>query len=482
MNFCSIEYLLFIPLVFLCLIVSPKRLHWLVFLIGSWYFYLTLKHLDLLLVLLIVSIITYSCGILLDQHRNERWRRAIFLGGVSTNVVVLIGMKYLPFLINNLNALFRWISIGTVIREITPIIAIGVSYFVFQAISYLIDIYLDVIKPERHLGIFALYLGFFPKLLQGPIERAENLLPQLRVSFNFDQDNFRVGLLTFLWGFFKKAVVADRLALYVNAAYGDLSSHAGLPLLFATYLYALQIYYDFSGYTDMALGSARMFNLRLTQNFRYPYLATSVADFWRRWHISFSRWILDYIFKPLQFQWRDKRQAGTAAALIVTFLICGLWHGASWCFIIWGGLHGLYLATGIYYRPLQKKLYIRLRIENSSWLALWQIFVTFNLICFAWIFFRAKTVQDAMYVLTHLVAGDNSLSSFLLAYGKTNLLIVMFSLILIWIIYWIKEKTKLSLQFFSAPIWCRWSVYFALATLLLLFNTDNNVGYIYFRF
>ena len=281
--------------------------------------------------------------------------------------------------------------------------AIGVSYFVFQAISYLIDVYWRLQEPERHPGIFALYLSFFPKLLQGPIERAGDLLPQLRVPFRFDPDNFRVGLFTFAWGLFKKAVIADRLALYVNSAYGDLPGHAGLPLLIATYLYALQIYYDFSGYTDMALGSARMFNIRLTQNFRTPYLAVSVADFWRRWHISFSRWILDYLFRPLQMHWRNLRQAGTVAALIVTFLLSGLWHGASWCFVIWGGLHGLYLASSVAYKPLKKKFSKRFNLGKSRWYGLWQIVVTFHLVCLAWIFFRSPTVGDAWYVLTHLL-------------------------------------------------------------------------------
>ncbi len=481
MNFNSIEYLLFVPLVFLFLRLAPPRLNWLVLLLGSWYFYLTLKHLSLLLVLLLVTGVTYLCGLLLGKCRGEGLRRTVFWGGVAANLAVLVGMKYLPFLTKNLNALFHALSLGTVLPEATPVIAIGVSYFVFQALSYLIDIHLGLAEPERHPGIFALYLGFFPKLLQGPIERGGDLLPQLRVPFRFDQENFRAGLLMFAWGLFKKAVVADRLALYVNTAYGDLPAHAGLPLLLATYLYALQIYYDFSGYTDMALGSARMFNIRLTPNFNAPYLATSVADFWRRWHISFSRWILDYIFKPLQFVWRDRRQTGTAAALIVTFLASGLWHGASWGFVIWGGLHGLYLAASIYYKPLQKKLHRGLGLEKSRWLRLWQTVVTFHLVCLAWIFFRAATPHDAWYVLSHL-AGGGSATAFLLARGTTDLAIVASSLAIVWTVAWVGAKTPSGRDFAAVPGWCRWGAYGVLGALLLLFNADSNAGFIYFQF
>lgn len=482
MNFNSIEYILFVPLVFLCLACTPKRFRWLVLLLGSWYFYLTLKHLPLLLILLLVTAVTYLSGLLLGRCRNAGARRIVFWCGVTANLLVLICMKYLPFLAKNLNVLFHGLSVGITLPEFTPVIAIGVSYFVFQAISYLIDTYLEMIEPEPHPGILALYLSFFPKLLQGPIERAEDLIPQLRVPFRFDQQNFRAGFLTFCWGLFKKAVVADRLALYVNTAYGDIYAHSGLPLLLATYLYALQIYYDFSGYTDMALGSARMFNIRLTQNFNTPYLATSVADFWRRWHISFSRWILDYIFKPLQFLWRDWRQSGVAAALLVTFLVSGLWHGASWCFVVWGGLHGVYLAASVFYKPLQKKIYRRLGVEKSRWLTLWQMMVTFHLVSLAWIFFRSATLQDAWYVLTHLVNEGNSVKAFMLTHGMTNLLIVSCSLVLIWITYWVGEKSTMRMNFFLAPGWLRWGVYFGLGTLLLLFNSDSNVGFIYFQF
>lgn len=482
MNFNSIEYLLFIPIVFLCLYLAGAKLRWLVLLGASFYFYLTLKHLYLLVALFFVGAISYVCGILLERCGSTRGKGAIFWVGVSTNLLVLIAIKYLPFLERNLNALLSGLSLQLAVPEGRTLVSIGVSYFVFQAVSYLIDIYLEIEKPERHLGYFTLYLAFFPKLLQGPIERMGDLLPQLRTGSKFDQENFRAGLLQFGWGLFKKAVLADRLALYVNTVYGDVHSFTGLPLIFATYLYAFQLYFDFSGYTDMALGTARMFNIRLTQNFNAPYLARSMADFWRRWHISFSRWILDYIFKPLQMQLRNWRNLGTATALLVTFLVSGIWHGASWCFVIWGALHGLYLAASVFYKPFQKKIYKRLGLEKSKIQQVWQTLVTFHLVCFAWIFFRAASVSDAMYVVTHLFDGVSGVSTMFAPHGMSDLVIAAASLLVIWLVFLVRERSAVGRDFFDAPVWLRWGVYLSITTGILLFNMDSNAGFIYFNF
>jgi alginate O-acetyltransferase complex protein AlgI len=337
-------------------------------------------------------------------------------------------------------------------------------------------------EPERHFGYFTLYLAFFPKLLQGPIERAGDLLPQLRGAGRFDQDNFRAGLLQFGWGMFKKAVIADRLALYANEVYGDPHAFTGLPLLIATYIYAFQIYYDFSGYTDMALGTARMLNVRLTRNFNAPYLARSLADFWRRWHISFSRWILDYLFKPLQMRLRDWKSAGTASALLVTFVLSGIWHGASWGFVIWGALHGLYLGASVFYKPLQKRIYRRLGLEKSKAQLLWQTAVTFNLVCFAWIFFRAASVSDAFYVASHLFDGVSGVGALLASQGGTDLAIACGSLLAVWLVAWAREHSALGRDFYAAPALLRLGVYLCLAAGVLLFNMDSNAGFIYFNF
>lgn len=368
MTFTSLSYFLFLPVLYTAYYFTPDRWRWLVLLTASYGFYVTFKAPYLLAVLFLVTCISYVCGLRIAAHSDEAVRKRWLFIGTSACVVLLALMKYLPFLESQANSIF-----GLNSNLSSTLISIGVSYFTFQAISYLADIYLEIEEPELHFGHFALYMAFFPKLLQGPIERAGDLLPQLKHSDTFDYHTLRSGMLLFTWGLFKKLVVADRLALYADQVYNNVYNYSGLSLIIGTYAYALQIYFDFSSYTDMARGTGRMFGINLTENFNTPYLATSISDFWRRWHISFSRWILDYIFKPLQMSWRNWGQPGTVAALIITFLISGIWHGATWGFVIWGILHGVYLAASTYYRPYQKRLYKMLGIDKSPWLKWWQV-------------------------------------------------------------------------------------------------------------
>ena len=394
MAFNSLAYFIFLPLVYLCFYYTKDRYRWLVLLLASCGFYAALGAPLLLIVLALVTVTSYLCGISIGTSETKARRTFFFVLGSSLCILILGIMKYLPALVNQDDQPHRWL-----------LVSIGVSYFALQAVAYLTDLYLEILEPEQHLGHHALSLAFFPKLLQGPIERAGDLLPQFKKPYQFDYAAMRSGLLLFTWGLFKKVVVADRLGLYAGTVFSDVHAYRGPVLVLATYLYALQIYFDFSGYTDMARGTARLFGINLTENFNSPYLATSIADFWRRWHISFSRWILDYLFKPLQMAWRDWGQAGTALALLITFLLSGIWHGASWGFVVWGLLHGSYLAASTYYRPVQKRLHKRLGLGKGPWLKAWQIAVTFNLVCFAWIFFRAESIGDALYVVTNL-AGD----------------------------------------------------------------------------
>jgi len=431
----------------------------------------------LLFVLGLVAMTTFGCGIFLDQAKTAKARHSILWVGIAANVLILVIMKYLPFLSENLRALSNLLTLDTQIQPVKPFVAIGVSYYVFQAISYLFDIYLEIEKPERHFGYFALYLAFFPKLLQGPIERAGDLIPQLVRKYEFNYYNMRFGMLLFTWGFFKKVVIADRLGLLVDTVYNNVHSFTGLPLLLATYAYAFQIYMDFSGYTDMALGSALLFNINLTRNFNSPYLATSVADFWRRWHITFSRWILDYIFKPLQMQWRNWKNWGTATALVVAFIISGIWHGASWGFVIWGGLHGLFMAVSIFYKPYQKKLHKALGLDKTKLLKVWQIIVMFNLVSFAWVFFRANNLKDAFYIISNFWIIDYQ-SFVTLSCKATRDTTVLAVLLLIPLVVSLSRKRVV---FFEQPTWFRWSIYYSLGSAIILFGKASR-SFIYFRF
>jgi len=424
MTFNSVSYFLFLPAVYLVHLLVPDRWRWLVLLLASYGFYASLKAPYLPAVLLAVTALSYACGLRIASQTDEADRRRWFWSGTIACVAILALLKYLPFLEAQATG---FLGLGSALSF--TIVSVGVSYFTFQAISYLADIYLEIEEPERHFGRFTLYLAFFPKLLQGPIERAGDLLPQLREPFRFDSAAMRAGLLLFARGLFKKVMVADRLAPYADQVYNNAHDYTGLAVMIGTYAYALQIYFDFSGYTDMARGTGRLFGINLTENFNRPYGATSIADFWRRWHISFSRWILDYIFKPLQMAWRNRGQAGTAAALVVTFLVSGIWHGATWGFVVWGLLHGIYLAASTYYRPYQKKAHKWLGIEKSRLLRWWQVFVTFNLVSFAWVFFRAKSLDTACTLVAHLVRGSSTdtLRRLLLLSGRDELVVLLLS-------------------------------------------------------
>lgn len=465
----SLSYFLFLPLVFLIQYFTRERYRCFVLLGASYAFYAGFKAPQLLLVLLLVTAISYNCGLWLGREPEESKRKKIFWLGTLSCLLILAVTKYLPIFLNFDSA---------PVSE-TLLISIGVSYFIFQAISYLADIYLEVLEPEQSLRYHALSLAFFPKLLQGPIERGGDLLPQLKTPYVFDYYALRSGVLLFAWGLFKKVVIADRLALYANAIYSDVHLYKGLPLIIGTYAYALQIYFDFASYTDMARGTARIFGINLSQNFNSPYLATSVADFWRRWHMSFSRWILDYIFKPLQMTWRNQGQSGTAMALIVTFLVSGIWHGATWGFVIWGLLHGIYLACSTYYRPYQKKLHKKMGVEKSRLLKIVQIVMTFHLVTFAWIFFRADHVNDAIYVIKNMTIWDGGLKDFLLEGGKKSLIILPTTLtVLLLAAVYPQLAVFIEAQLEGRK---RWLIYYALVMLIFTCGLFGK-GFIYGAF
>lgn len=464
MTFNSLSYALFLPVVYLAFQFAGDRFRWMVLLAASLAFYAALRAPYLLVALLVVGSTSYLFALLM-RDRTAAARRWLLWGAFSVDLLVLAAMRYLPLLQRHVQVPFA---------PAEALVAIGVSYYVFQAISYLSDVYLKVVEPERHFGHLLLYLAFFPKLAQGPIERAADLLPQLKARYSFDYDRARASLLLFAFGLFKKEVLADRIGIYVDTVYNDVHAYAGLPLVLATYGYAVQIYLDFSGYTDMALASAALFNIRLTQNFNSPYLATSVADFWRRWHISFSRFIMDYIYMPLQMQWRYWKKWGTAAALAVAFLASGIWHGASWGFVIWGALHALYLASSVFYRPYQQKLHKALGMEKSALLKLWQMSVTFNLVSFAWIFFRAATLSDALYVAGGIFADSKGS----LAIDNVDIAVLLAGLATLVLVS--RSERKFSVTQLRLPL--RWAVYLALIICIIGFGVFDDVKFIYNRF
>jgi alginate O-acetyltransferase complex protein AlgI len=483
--FDSLQYMMFVPAVLAAYQLMPSRWRWAVLLSASIAFYAALRMPLLVVAWTVVVITSYWLGRRIFDESDGGRKKAYLWAGVAAQVLILGSIKYL----------------GAILRLIVPgfeipaggmdwLSTLGISYYTLQAVSYLVDVYLGTAQPERHFGRFALYLGFFPKLLQGPIERAGDLLPQLQSLGSVEYANVRSGVLLFCWGLFKKVAVANRLAPFVTAVYYDPHGYSGLSLIAATYMYALQILADFSGYTDMALGVGRMFNIRLTQNFNSPYFATSIADFWRRWHISFSRWILDYIFKPLQIEWRSAGKIGVVGALLVTFLFSGLWHGVALTFVTWGLLHGLYLASSVLLKPWREAVYRKIGLANHPYRRVFQGIVTFQLVAFAWIFFRARSIGDGWYIATHLFAGAATRISYATAVrvgvmgsilngGSARDFAMLGAAMTVWILGSIFGK-KVRLQ--EQPIWFRWSMYYALILALVFLNAHDDVGFVYFQF
>jgi len=485
MPFNSLSYLFFLPAVFLLVTLSRGRLKWLGLLAPSILFYAAFRVPYLLFALFFVTAFTFAAGLLIERSNTPRGKQALLVGGIVGNLLVLVLLKYLPFFSSTLNSLTALVAGGFSFPQASVLASVGVSYYVFQAISYLVDVYLEVEKAEPHFGYFALYISFFPKLMQGPIERCGTLLPQLKEPYRFDYGNVRSGLVLFAWGLWKKLVIADRLAPLVNTAYGDVHGYSGISLALATYCYAVQIYCDFSGYTDMARGTALLFNIDLTENFNSPYRATSVADFWRRWHISFSRWILDYIFKPLQMYWRSWGTTGTVAALLITFVVSGVWHGASWGFVIWGALHGLYMGVSVLYKPYRKKLHALLGIRKGRLLTIWQTVITFHLVCFAWIFFRAGSLSDASFVVKSLAGlpagnlGLPGLAKLINIYGRNDALIAAAALAVLFCVGTLRGRVRL----FESPFYLRWPCYLALVFMIVLLSTFHSSSeFIYVQF
>lgn len=519
MAFNSLQFFLFLPIVFLVYNFLPNRWRWVFLLISNLLFYLALQSPVLLIALAVVTLGSYFFGLWISKVQTEKIKKNLLLAGIIFNVLVLVIFKYVPFIVVNLNHLLILLPNSAPLKIPPEIPSIGVSFYIFQAMAYLINVYLEIAPAETNLGLFAVYQSFFPKLLQGPIERPEALLPQLKKPFTFDYNNVRDGLLLAGWGLFKKIVLADRLAIVVNTIFNDLPAYNGFQLAFAAVLFSFQIYFDFSGYTDIALGVARLFNIQLTDNFNRPYLARNISDFWRRWHITFSRWILDYIFKPIQMALRDWGKWGTSIALLTTFLVSGIWHGANWTFIVWGLLHGVYMVISSLYAPLRKKIYSRLKLTKSRLAAAWQVFLTFSLVTFAWIFFRADTLQNGWYIVTRIsgwlgsvvrffgkwliikpLAGQADFSHFaatipsffelrldLLPLHTGEWICVTIGLIL----YVVISNFSHKIRFFEKPVWFRWAVYYALVGILLftvwrsiVIYTDfyTHPQFLYFKF
>lgn len=402
MLFNSVDFYLFFPIVTAGYFLLPLRARWAWLLAASCVFYMAFVP-AYILILAFTIIVDYTAGLWIERSEGGR-RKSLLLASIIVNVGMLAIFKYLGFLNANVEALARFIGWNYPLGPLHLLLPVGLSFHTFQSMAYTIEVYRGHQKAERHLGILALYVLFYPQLVAGPIERPQNLLDQFHTPKRANHFDISSGLRIMAWGFFKKVVIADRLAHLANPVFSDPHSYSGPMLALATVAFSYQIYCDFSGYSDIAIGTARVMGFRLMQNFDRPYHARSLAEFWRRWHISLSTWFRDYLYIPLggnrvtRGRWYRN--------LMITFLISGLWHGASWNFIIWGGLHGAYLVGSLVTERLRRP------IAQAAEAALgrravdgFRMAFTFSLVSVAWIFFRADTLADAWYILSHLFTG-----------------------------------------------------------------------------
>ncbi len=476
MLFNSFEFAIFLPIVWILYWALPHKCRWVLLLAASYYFYMS-WNVKYVVLILFTTLVSYVAAILLEKAPSDAVKRRILALSCTLCLIVLFFFKYFNFATESFCALLGLFSIRLHPFTLSLLLPVGISFYTFQTLSYVIDVYRGKIRAEHHLGYYATFVSFFPQLVAGPIERTDSLLPQIRAEHTFDYDQVTYGLKQMAWGFFKKLCIADVIASYVDAVYANPGTNAGFPMLFALFAFTIQIYCDFSGYSDIAIGTANLMGIRLMTNFKSPYFSTSIREFWQRWHISLSTWFRDYVYIPLGGNRCGKiRQS---LNLLITFLVSGLWHGANWTFVIWGGIHGVAQIIENRIFPDQKTRKDHKAVKVLRWAL---VFLFCNL---AWVFFRADTFSDAVYVLTHLFTGigagkqylNNSIGLDFFHMGKIG-----FCLLLLAAYDFASLKTDVIASIGKRPLIVRWGIYLAFAMVLFLFAQVGNHSFIYFQF
>jgi alginate O-acetyltransferase complex protein AlgI len=479
MLFTSVHFIVFFLLITLTYYLIPHRFRWCLLLAASYYFYMSWDAWYVLL-LIVTTLVAYTAAIIIRKAQRRTVKKAVLAAALTVHLGLLFFFKYLNFFSASLTELLKSVTIPLNPLTVKLLLPVGISFFTFQTIGYLIDVYRTKVEPERHIGIMALYVSFFPQLLAGPIERAHRLIPQLRAHVRLNIEQIRSGVLLMLWGFFKKLVIADMLVIYVDYVYADPTKYSGIAYAIATVLFAFQLYCDFSGYTDIALGVAQVLGISLMQNFNRPYLARSVADFWRRWHISLSTWFQDYVFTPLYLalskRIRLKAVAKHAIAFPVSMLIgltlLGLWHGANWTYVLFGLYYGVLVS--LYY--FTRKWWDRMPMPL-------QIAFTFIIVNIGWIIFKCKDLADLSYIFSHLFVFNLHHAYLLLSgIGIPTLLIIAISVAILETVE-AMQNNKRVLAFLSPDRWYLWWIICALLVWsILVFGTFSNAPFVYFQF
>lgn len=488
MLFNSFEFPLFFLLVTTAYFFLPFRFRWALLLAASYLFYMAWRP-EYVLLLLISTAVDYWAGLGMGRYEGKRGRGKYLAVSLGVNLGLLFAFKYFNFFMASAEVALVWARLPYLIPHLSVLLPVGISFYTFQTLSYTFEVYRGKQKPERHAGRFALYVAFFPQLVAGPIERPQRLLPQLALKVDFDYARVRSGLALMLWGLFKKVVIADRLATVADFVYANPERCPGVFLVIGTVFFTFQIYCDFSGYSDIAIGAARVLGVDLMKNFNRPFAAASIGEYWRRWHISLSSWFRDYMYTPLG----GNRSTGLwwALSIMLVFLVSGLWHGANWTFVVWGALHGTYYLVGRYTASLRDAVARGVGLARTPRLRrCMAVSFTFALLCLGFVIFRSASISDAVAMLSRMPRGWLDLD----AYGGFSE--VIFSMDLSVRAFWftagltlfllVVEKAQGEREFSElldrAPVWLRWGVYAVLGFAVLNLGVAREIPFVYYQF
>lgn len=490
MLFNSLDFLIFFLSVVFIYYISPHKSRWVVLLISSIIFYMAYNPIFILLILFCIFINwIYAIKIYRYAKKSKKNSKKYLIIAILINFSVLFIFKYLNFINTTIVSFINLFGFKLQVPSINIFLPLGISFYTFQGVSYIIDVYRNKYKPEASFLKFALFKVFFPPLIAGPIERADNLMPQLFSKKEFNMKYISLGMKYILLGFFKKIVIADRLSDIVTVVYNNPKNFTGFSLILATLLFGVQIYCDFSGYTDIAIGCSKVLGINLTENFKKPYLSKSIKEFWRRWHISLSTWFRDYLYIPLG----GNRVAKSRLYfnIFITFLVSGLWHGANWTFIIWGMLHGIYQIIGDITYKTRNGILTNLKLKNTLISNIGSTITTFLLVSFAWIFFRANTISDAFYISKHLFSDVNMWFNRTYIYNcflSMNINFYEFRALLLCILILfiadiISKDTDIHILLNKKSLIFRYVFYYILLFLVMTLGVYYNAGkFIYFQF
>ncbi len=488
MLFNSFSFATFFPTVTILYFLIPHKYRWSLLLTASCVFYMAFIPIYVL-VLALTIVIDYAAALFIEKAEGKKKKRFLIVSIVSTCSVLFV-FKYFNFFNANLTQLARFLHWNYSLESLSLILPLGLSFHTFQSLSYVIEVYRGNFKAEHHFGIYALYVMFYPQLVAGPIERPGNLIHQFYEEHAYDDQRVMNGLKLMVWGLFKKMVIADRLTILVDQIYGNPTQYAGVPLIAASLLFAYQVYCDFSGYSDIAIGAAQVMGFRLVDNFNKPFFyATSTADLWRRWHMSLMSWFRDYVYAPLGRNRKGKWRGYFNIFLV--FTLCGLWHGSKWGLILWGAMNGFYIIFSAWTRGLRKRLVQWVGLDRfPAFHKVLKATMTFLLFCFGAPLFRAENLSDAYYIVTHFLTGLGSAAGIQMSFkslyglnlGKYELMVALISIGFMEFIQKIETRGGMRHLLSEKPTWIRWPIYYMLLLFLILFGEYNDQAFIYFQF